>query len=782
MVSRRRALFRIDAFRLALYVGLVLTGLHVLDVLWSRKGSQLPVVSRIEYAAQDYALTTLRGPRAPSGDVVIVAIDERSIEAEGVWPWSRARMARLVDALAAAGVAAVGFDLIWSDADVQGARAAEVARQVKQARAQASGDEAARLDLIWKAAQGRDPSISPDADPTGLLADAIEKAHNVTIGFMFRSDVGSPAAAQPAVDRLRFFRTEPVHVLGADGRILADPAGGRRTAGRSFPGVLPPVDELLQVSDSGGYFTVLPDADGVIRRYHLLASAGGSTFPSLGLALLARVKGRDGIPAPIVPVGVPGSSVLVGARVGDLEIATDDFGRAPLSYYGHFRDFPSVSAADVLAGRLAPERLRGKLVVVGATAPGTWDQRVTSFDDNAPGVITHATFVENVLHGELLERSQWVVLAEVLVMAMASLGLAWLFSRVGPVAAAPAMLAATAAWAAVSVLALRRFNLVLATGLPLLQVMGMFLTATTYRFFSEERAKRKARESFSRFLAPAIVDEVLGREGSLQLGGEKRELTALFADIRGFTSISERLDPHRLLELLNQYLTPMTEVIVSRHQGTLDKYMGDAIMAFWGAPQVQPDHALRACQAALDMLAELARLRQGWRAAGMPDVDIGIGLNTGPMSVGFVGSQDRFYNYTILGDAVNLASRLEGANKQYGTRIIIGPQTFAQVQGRVVARQLDLVRVKGKQEPVRIYELLGMGPTPPADAAFLEAFGWGFGAWQAQRWDEAIAHFREADRLRGGDECSRVYLARCERMRREPPGPDWDGAFTMESK
>jgi adenylate cyclase len=782
MSAPRRSLLKVDAFRLALYVGLVLTGLHLLDVLWARKGSQLPVISRIEHAAQDYVMTTLRGARAPSGDVVIVAIDERSIEAEGVWPWSRARMALLVDKLAAAGVKGAAFDIFWGDADVQGARLAEVARQVKEARALASGADAARLDRIWETSRGSDPSVPPDVDPTTLLADSIERARIVTLGFIFRSDVASPQAARDAAERIAFFRTAPLHVLGPGGIIGPDPAGGRRAAGRSFPSVLPPVDELVKVSDSGGYFTVLPDADGVIRRYLLVASAGGSLFPSLGLALVARARGSDGIPASVVPVGVAGSSVLVGARIGDLEIPTDDFGRAPLSYYGPFRDFPSVSATDVMTGRVGAERLRGKLVVVGATAPGTEDQRLTPFDENAPGVITHATFVDNVLHGQLLERSQWVVLGEVLAMALASLGLAWLFSRVGPVAAAPALLAVTAVWGAVAVLALRRFNLVLASGLPLIQVLGMFLTATTYRFFSEERAKRKARESFSRFLAPAIVDEVLGREGSLQLGGEKRELTALFADIRGFTTISERLDPHRLLELLNQYLTPMTDIIVSRHQGTLDKYMGDAIMAFWGAPQAQPDHALRACRAALDMLDDLERLRRGWRQAGLPDIDIGIGLNTGAMSVGFVGSQDRFYNYTILGDAVNLASRLEGANKYYGTRIIIGPNTYDQVREQVVARQLDLVRVKGKLEPVRIFELLGLGPASAADAAFLEAFGWGYGAWLAQRWDEAMAHFREADRLRGGDECSQLYLARCERMRREPPGPDWDGAYTMESK
>jgi len=339
-----------------------------------------------------------------------------------------------------------------------------------------------------------------------------------------------------------------------------------------------------------------------------------------------------------------------------------------------------------------------------------------------------------------------------------------------------------AIWAAISVLALRRFNLVLASGLPLLQVLTMFLAATTYRFFSEEREKRKARERFSRFLAPAIVDEVLAQEGSLRLGGEKRELTALFADIRGFTTISERLDPHVLLEVLNQYLTPMTDIIVQGHQGTLDKYIGDAIMAFWGAPRPQPDHALRACRAALAMLVELDRLREGWRAQGLPDIDVGIGLNTGPMSVGFVGSQDRFYNYTILGDAVNLASRLEGANRPYGTRIIIGPETHAQVREHVVVRQLDLVRVKGKREPVRIYELLSLAPGPDALRPFLEAFAWGLSAWQAQRWDEATARFLEADRLKGGDACAQVYLARCEEMRRHPPGPEWDGVYEMKTK
>ena len=387
--------------------------------------------------------------------------------------------------------------------------------------------------------------------------------------------------------------------------------------------------------------------------------------------------------------GAPES--LLEVRVGGRAVPTDEAGRVGLDYAGPFRDFPTWSATDVLHGRVPPEELAGRIAIVGTTAVGTWDQRVTPFDDTAPGVITHATFLENALHGRLLRRSPVVLLSELLAMALLSVGLARLFARVRGALAAPALLLAASIWAGLAALVYLRFHTVLALGLPLFQMLGMFLAATTWRAFAEEREKRRARETFSRFLAPAVVEELLGREGSLRLGGEKRDLTVLFADIRGFTSLSEKLDPRLLLELLNEYLTPMTDIIVQDHRGTLDKYIGDAIMAFWGAPQLQPDHALRACRAALDMTARLAELRRGWQARGLPEIDIGVGINSGPMSVGFVGSQDRFYNYTVLGDAVNLASRLEGTNREYGTRILISESTWASVRGEVVARELDAV-------------------------------------------------------------------------------------------
>ena len=783
MSRLRRALLEVSAFRLALWVGLAFTGLHFLNGVFLGRGLELPVVARIEHAAQDYALTRLRGPRPPSGRVVIVGIDEKSVQAEGLWPWSRAKMARLVDRLAEGGAAAVGFDVIWSEQDELGRRMAKVAALVRSAREGAGDPDAARwLDEVWVAARGAEPEAAVAVDPTEQLADAIERARNVTVGFMFLGAEDAPGTSQPErIAKLHFFETAPVHVLSG-GKLV--PAGERVRGPGRFPGVVPPVDEVLAVADSGGYFTVLPDPDGIIRRYRTVGGAGEASFPALGVALLARVSGRDGAPAPVVPVGAEGApETLQQVRIGDAFVLdVDDLGRVPLNYYGSYRDFPAWSATDVLHGRIPPEQMKGKIVIVGTTAAGTWDQRVTPYDDIAPGVITHATFVENVLRGELLEKTAALFVVELSLMLALAFGLAWLFAKVSSFAALPALILSAGIWGTVAIVALRRANVVLALGMPLAQMLSMFVVATSYRFFSEERDKRRARETFSRFLAPAIVNQVLAKEGSVRLGGDKRVLTVLFSDIRGFTGISEKLDPHVLLELLNEYLTPMTDIVVSENQGTLDKYIGDAIMAFWGAPQEQPDHALRACRAALGMLDRLGTLREGWRKRGLPDIDIGIGINTGPMSVGFVGSQDRFYNYTVLGDAVNLASRLEGTNKQYGTRVILGAATYEEVRGAVVVRELDLVRVKGKREPVHIYELLALAPATPELAAFVERFRWGISAYKAQRWDEAIARFREADELRGGDPTSRTYVERCEAMCREPPGPEWDGVFEMKTK
>jgi len=774
----QRRFLRVDALRLALYAGLLVALLHLLHVASLSRGSEVPVVSRIETAVQDWSLTRLRGPRPASGQVVIVAVDERSVQAEGKWPWSRAKLALLVDRLAQGGVRAVGFDMVWSEDDELPRRLAEVSRLAAAPGADARVEAA--LAPIREAARGPDRRFPAEVDPTEQLARAIERAGNVAVGFTFLSAGDAPPERLAAgVEKVRFLRTEPIQVRGPAGALRA--AGGPPAFGLPFAGVLPPVDLVVEVADAGGFFEVFPDPDGVLRRYTVVARAGGAAFPSLGAAVLAKALGEGGVAARVVPVGsTPSRLELV--QVGDRVIDVDAAGRVWLDYLGRAADFPTWPATDVMNGRIPPEAMRGRVALVGTTAVGTWDQRVTPFDDIAPGVVTHATFVENALHGALLRRGPAVLLVEIPLLVLLAVGLAWAFSRVRGALAAPVLLAAAAAWLGLAAVAYLRFHAVLALGLPLVQMGVMFVAATSWRFVSEERERRRARETFSRFLAPAIVDEVLGQEGALKLGGQKRDLTVLFADIRGFTTLSEKLDPRVLIELLNEYLTPMTDIIVQDHAGTLDKYMGDAVMAFWGAPQAQPDHALRACRAALAMVDRLAELRGGWRARALPEIDIGVGINSGPMSVGFVGSQDRFYNYTVLGDAVNLASRLEGANKEYGTRILVAQATWERVRGQVVARELDAVRVKGKREPVVIHELLGVGPPGRAQAAFLAEFDWGLSAYKGQRWDEAMAHFRAAIALSGEDPCALMYLARCEAMRQQPPGPGWDGVYEMRHK
>ncbi|MFO0580636.1 MAG: adenylate/guanylate cyclase domain-containing protein [Anaeromyxobacter sp.] len=774
-----RRLLRLDAFRLALYVGLLFPLLHFVNLV---RGVDLPVISRVEHAAQDYALTRLRGPRPTSGRVVIVAIDNKSVREEGRWPWPREKMAKLVEQMGKGGVASVGFDIVWDADDEVGRRLARVASVVKTAKGE-SPRPGGPLEDAWAAAQNPDPTVAVDRDPTELLADAIEDAKNVTLGFTFLTPdqvAGLGADVDDDLQKVSFFQIDPVHVI-ENGRLV--PVEPAPQLPQHWAGVVRPLDVLLSVASSGGYFTSSTDDDGVIRKYVTVGAVGASNFASLGIATLARTLGPEGQVARVTPIAkVRGSRFLQAVRLGDVTVDVDDAGFAYLNYYGQYRDFPTWSATDLLHGRIPADQMRGKVAVVGTTAVATWDQRVTPFDAFAPGVITHATFMENVLRGELLVRTQTVVVAEVVVLILTAFALALLFSRVSSLLSAPALVVAAGVTAGTGVVALQRWNLLLAVALPIMQQFAIFLAATSYRFFNEERERRKARETFSRFLAPAIVEQVLEREGSLKLGGEKRELTCLFADIRGFTTLSEKLDPHVLLEVLNEYLTPMTDIIVQEHQGTLDKYIGDAIMAFWGAPSPQDDHALRACRAALGMIRKLQELRVGWRERKLPDIDIGVGLNTGPMSVGFLGSQDRFYNYTVLGDAVNLSSRLEGANRQYGTHILIGPITRDMVKDHMVLREVDRVRVKGKREPVRIFELLGEAPASPEQAAFLEAFSWGISAYQAQRWDEAIGRFREAARLAGGDETSEIYVARCEAMRREPPGPQWDGVYEMHSK
>jgi adenylate cyclase len=478
----------------------------------------------------------------------------------------------------------------------------------------------------------------------------------------------------------------------------------------------------------------------------------------------ARLRGAEGTLLPLhVPVPFNDPFMLV-------------------NYPGPARVFPTLSLSDVVEGKFDPAALRGKAVLVGVTLVGNFDQRVTPFSEMEPGVYIHAALLSNILSQEFLSRPLLARPLELLFMLGASLLMARLLPRVRFAWKLGAMALLVASWLAVDQFLFTR-GLQVATVLPLASLVTSAFAVTFLGYFSVDAEKARLRDTFQHYLDASVMEQVLAHPEKLKLGGERRELSVLFSDIRGFTTLSERMTPEQLVGFINEYLTPMTDVVFA-HGGTLDKYIGDAIMAFWGAPVEQPDHALRACRAALGFLEKLDELRVRWRKAGLPDVDIGVGINSGPMNVGHMGTARRF-NYTVMGDAVNLASRLEGLNKVYDTRVLISADTYAQVRGLVTSRRLGVVRVMGKQAVTDIYELRAMGAPTGPDAQAVEAFEAGVASFISGDFGAAEAHFRQVLTLWPEDSPSMRYLEELEELnvlRLNRPGPEWDGVFTATTK
>jgi len=388
--------------------------------------------------------------------------------------------------------------------------------------------------------------------------------------------------------------------------------------------------------------------------------------------------------------------------------------------------------------------------------------------------------IDNILRGDFILQPRWLVLVEIAVILAAVMILGAVLHYVRGLSSAAAAVVLLAAYLVGSQWLFVAFGMPVGLVYPLLAIGLTYSAISIQHYVVEEGEKRKIRDAFGLYLNPHLARLVSERPDMLALGGEKRELTVLFSDIRGFTTMSEQLEPEALVELLNEYFGKMTDVIFSQ-DGTLDKYIGDAIMAVWGAPVPQSDHAIRACQAALGMVRGLAALMADWRQRGLPELDIGIGINTGPMVVGNMGSARRL-SYTVIGDNVNLGSRLEGLNKMYGSHIIASEATLQAVRGVLVARELDLVRVKGKRLPVRIYEILATADERQRWQPLVRGFDAALAAYRAQRWDDAMFAFAAVLEKYPDDGPAQLYLERCRDMLAAPPESDWDGVTIMETK
>ena len=681
----------------------------------------------MELKALDLRMVS-RGQLPTTGQVIIATVDEKSLSEIGRWPWSRSMTAKLVDSLKEYGAKAVGFDIVFAEPE---------------------------------------QSTGPSAD--AILAKSVKSAKNVSLGYFFHTSMKD----------VEFLSEEYINASGSliGGSMYSMVREKGHEGDYNLITAYAPVPSIKAIAESGencGYFNAFPDPDGVIRWSPLVIKFQDNFYYSLPIALLMQYLDYPMIVLNLAEFGVD------GVMLGDLRIPTDEIGRLLINYLGPAKTFPHYSISDIIAGRLSPELIKGKIVIVGATATGIYDLRVTPFSPVYPGVELHATVVENILQGNFLEQSAWTTFIDICGIIFFGMIIGIAIPRLKALQGILLVMVLLGGFVAGNTLIFAKYNTWLNMVYPVLTMMTIYLVITVYRYFTEEREKKKIRGAFQYYLTASVINELLKDPTKLKLGGDKKDLTVMFSDIRGFTTISEKLTPEELVHLLNEYLTAMTD-IVFKYEGLLDKYIGDAIMAVFGAPVDQPDHALRSCRTALEMMATLKGLQQKWAAEGRPFVDIGVGINSGDMVVGNMGSNMRF-DYTVMGDNVNLSSRLEGINKEYGTHIVISEFTYEVVKEEVFCRELDAVRVKGKKLPVKIYELICERKDAAEHEEYIGRFHAGLAHYKAAHWDEGIAAFKSVLEIRPDDPPAKLYIQRCQDLKENPPEGEWDGVFTMTRK
>lgn len=725
--SRRRLSFFVVPISLSLLV-LLLTQETFL---------QFAPLKRLELASID-ARFRFRGPidvPQESLDVIIVDISEESFKSlPHRYPWPRSYYARAARNLHRAGARAIGFDIVFDQAD--------------------ASDSANDLDFRSAILQTRIIALAAKTEIQTQRYSVRSEHHNY--GNIF---------------------------FGADSAI--------------------------------GIVYVPNDDEGIYRRYRPFTYDAFTerTIPQLSFAVLNKY-----FSLPPFEV-VENSPDAFGYRGRSIPKADDV--SFLINYYGPDRTFRHIPFADVIddqefttteeaevgeginlfddpdIGYLAAGMFKDKIVLIGSTMPEDKDLFPVPVSSSQVGggnlmygVEIHANVIQNVLDGKFLRREPWwldalaVVALTTLTFVAVTRFKAIKFTRqsVGDILSAGLTIAALASVVGLSLFLFASFDYVMTVTSPLLSIVVGYGGGIIQNYLTERKQKAFMKSMFTQYLNPNVVNDLVNHPEKLRLGGERREMTIFFSDIKGFTSLSEKLQPEELVALLNEYLSAMTDIIF-RHEGTLDKFEGDAVMAFWGAPMVQPDHALRACTASLEMQEKLKQIRVEWKAQGKPDIHVRIGLNTGVVLVGNMGGEQRF-DYTVMGDHVNLASRLEGANKQYHTSIMLGENTFKAVEGKVIARELDRIQVVGKAAPVTVYELRGLisGAIPPDEAKFLDLYARGIENHRKWNWEEAIRLFEQAMTIVKEDYPSQIYIERSKIYQMSPPPDDWNGVFVLRSK
>lgn len=701
--------------------------------------------------ANDYRMLQ-RGPTEPSGEVVIVAIDDASVAAIGRWPWPRSVFAALLDRITESGPRAIGIDVTFSETSAF--------PDSDLVRAQPPGVD----DATWARTQAT--LAAQDA----TLAASLRRSQQTVLGYYFDqlSTHGLEMSADASLEPLPRTATRFV-VLEAPG----GDAGLRHLM--HAEAVQASIAEFSEAATAMAYFNVRPDpGDGLVRRLPLAIRHGEDVAMPLALETVKRARDSAAAHVRVDPYGV------VSLSVAGTEVPVAEDGSFLIRYRGPAYTFRHIPAVALLGDSDLAASLRDKVVFIGVTAVAVADFRATPFSAVFPGVEIHANIADNILRGDFLYQPRWLVVVDIAVLLVLAFAMGIGLRRLRGIAGLLFSVALLVLYAVGSQAAYVRLGLPMSVVYPMLSVFFSYTAIVLTQYVTEVRERLRLRRVMDLYLSPTMAEHVSAHPERLSLGGEKIELTVFFSDIRGFTSISEAISPEALVELLNHYLGAMTEIIFAR-EGMLDKYIGDAVMAVWGAPLPQPDHARRACLAALEMVDRLEAVNRHGSERGWPRLEMGCGLNTGPMVFGNMGSEQHLA-LTVMGDNVNLASRLEGANKVYGTKVLASAATVAAAGDAVVAREIELLRVKGRREPVAVFEILGRGAERAQWMALLEPFDAGIAAYRARRWEAADEAFAAVLALRPEDGPAALYRDRCRAYRADPPGDDWDPVITSTSK
>lgn len=739
----------------------------------------------VEQRTLDLRFAT-RGRRPSDPRIVIVGIDDKTLQTVGSYPLPRSNYALLVHQLKQAGARVVAFDVTFPTAS-----SSEALDVLAQVRSEITTAPAQNQSAPNKALQAKLQQLEQQSDVDAQFAAALKDAGNVVLGHLFlsadRSKFTDPKLAE-AYFNIAWAKAFPQVLKVKEGNHDFDLSQAWIQArGPVASGVEANLPKLAEAASSYGFFNIAPDADGTIRRaLFIIRYQDQDFFPSLALQALRQY---ENIPDQQIAAYLA-SDGLERIQFGAHDLHPWQNGSALINYVGPYHSYQHYSMVDVLHGAVPADAFRDKIVFVGGTALGIGDLRNTPFEKQGSGymgVEVHANILDNLLHSAEPSRTFLIrgfreEIVDIAIIIFFGLGLGlWFGHSHRPLFATITAVVALATFFAFIYYGFAHWGRWYSFVVPAATLVASYASITSFRVIHEEREKRKIRKTFSQYLSPGVIALIeKDPQKYIRPGGEVKDLTVMFSDIRDFTSLSEGLTPDELVHLLNQYLGAMTDILFS-NMGTLDKYIGDAIMAFWGSPYPQQDHAHCACRCALEMVKGLDKLNRKWEAEGRRPIAIGIGLNTGPVNVGNMGSDKRLA-WTVMGDNVNLASRLEGMTKQYRARVIISEGTYNQVSDQFVAREVDRIRVKGKKQPVVIYELLASISERKGYADLLAKFNQALTTYRSQNWPEAAGQFSGLLTKYPNDGPSQVLLNRCQEFIEESPEANWDGVYVMKSK